>query len=179
VTRRHRRPTSGSRIDHSRSRWWAPVVVVAAALVVKITVLAQLGDHPLLQPQGELDSALYVRLARSIATAGPFGDGEPFHVSPLYAYFLAAIPLCCSAAAALTLASDSIRARQWKTLATGLVMVAAIGLLAAWPLGISAGTELEQGRRVVWLIEQGRIAEAREHAARVERSHARPGLVHY
>jgi tetratricopeptide (TPR) repeat protein len=89
------------------------------------------------------------------------------------------IPLCCSAAAALTLGYDRIRLRQWKTLAAPAVAVIAFGVLAGWPLGVSEGAELEQGRRVVWLIEQGRVAEARAHAARLEPSHPRPGLLHY
>ena len=89
------------------------------------------------------------------------------------------IPLCCVAAAALTSGYDRIRRRQWKTLAAPSVAIAAFGVLAGLPLGVSEGAELEQGRRVVWLIEQGRIAEAREHAARIERSHSRPGLLHY
>jgi len=92
VTRRHRPRTALlSATDNSRSGAWAPVAVAAAALVVKTTVLVQLGGHPLLQPLGELDSAFYVQLARSLATDGPLAGGEPFFVSPLYVYFLGAI----------------------------------------------------------------------------------------
>jgi tetratricopeptide (TPR) repeat protein len=62
---------------------------VAAALLVRGVVLAQLHDHPLLQPTGVLDGAVYVRLARQ-AAAGDWALGpEPYYVSPLYVYFLA------------------------------------------------------------------------------------------
>ena len=59
-------------------------------------MLWQLNDHPLLQPVGQLDSGVYVALARQVAG----GDlllraatgGEPFFLAPLYLYFLA-VPL--------------------------------------------------------------------------------------
>jgi tetratricopeptide (TPR) repeat protein len=89
------------------------------------------------------------------------------------------IPLCGSAAAALAWGYDRIRHRQWKAVARLAAAVAAIGIAAGWPLGVSEGSDVEQGRRAVWLIEQGRIAEAREHAARIEPSQSRPGLLHY
>ncbi|MGE5835832.1 MAG: glycosyltransferase family 39 protein, partial [Acidobacteriota bacterium] len=66
-------------------------LVVAIALLVKAIVLAQLYDHPLLQPQGELDTTTYVELARTVAEGGPLAVKEPFFVSPLYVFFLAAI----------------------------------------------------------------------------------------
>lgn len=65
--------------------------VVAAALAIKTVVLLQLGNHPLLQPQGDLDTAKYVELARQIAAGGPLAIREPFFLSPLYVYFLAAV----------------------------------------------------------------------------------------
>ena len=89
------------------------------------------------------------------------------------------IPLCVSAGAALTWGYDRIRRRQWRTLAAPAAAGIAFGVLAGWPLGVSEGAELEEGRRVVWLIEQGRVAEAREQAERLEPSHPRPGLLHY
>lgn len=57
----------------------------AAALAVKAAVLVALGDHPLLQPRGALDTAVYIELAK---TGPPL---EPFFVSPLYLYFLRVI----------------------------------------------------------------------------------------
>jgi len=65
--------------------FWAVLVAFAARLVV----LAQLHGHPLLQPTGVLDSAVYVRLAER-AAGGDWALGpEPYFVSPLYIYFLA------------------------------------------------------------------------------------------
>lgn len=64
------------------------LLLFAAALAVKAIVLFALHDHPLLQPRGAMDTAVYIELARS----GP--PPEPFFVSPLYLYFLRAIFLC-------------------------------------------------------------------------------------
>ncbi len=51
--------------------------------------MPQLGNHPLLQPQGELDTTYYVELAQKVAHGGPLAVAEPFFVSPLYVFFLA------------------------------------------------------------------------------------------
>lgn len=77
-------------VSHKTARL-ASLLLLAAALSVKVTVLAQLHDHPLLQPHGELDATYYVDLANAIAARGPRGVGEPLFVSPLYVFFLAAI----------------------------------------------------------------------------------------
>ncbi|MBI2222387.1 MAG: tetratricopeptide repeat protein [Acidobacteria bacterium] len=74
-----------------RSREKELAWLLAAALAVKAVVLVQLGGHPLLQPQGDLDTARYVQLARQIAAGGPLAIHEPFFLSPLYVYFLAAV----------------------------------------------------------------------------------------
>lgn len=66
-------------------------LIVAAAFAVKLVVLLQLWDHPLLQPHGELDTAYYVALSRQIATEGVLAPTGAFVVSPLYVYFLAAV----------------------------------------------------------------------------------------
>ena len=70
-------------------RWGA--LLVAAAFVVKLIVLLQLRDHPLLQPHGELDTAYYVALGQRIAQEGVLAPIGAFFVSPLYVYFLAAV----------------------------------------------------------------------------------------
>lgn len=92
--RRHRVPqsppprlTTGS----AGRRLGLLALLVALACAVKLTVLCQLGSHPLLQPQGELDGTYYVKLAREVSAGGPMAVGEAFYVSPLYVYFLAAI----------------------------------------------------------------------------------------
>jgi tetratricopeptide (TPR) repeat protein len=66
-------------------------VLLAAALAAKAAVLVQLHAHPLLQPAGELDSAVYVRLAER-AAAGDWALGpDAYFVSPLYVYSLAVV----------------------------------------------------------------------------------------
>ena len=66
-------------------------MIVAAAFGVKLAVLLQLRNHPLLQPHGELDTAYYVSLAERIASEGLLAPIGAFFVSPLYVYFLAAV----------------------------------------------------------------------------------------
>jgi Flp pilus assembly protein TadD len=70
-------------------RWtWA---VAALALVVRAIVLAQLHDHPLLQPAGVLDDAAYFRLAVRAAQGDWLLGPGAYYVSPLYIYFLAVV----------------------------------------------------------------------------------------
>lgn len=71
--------------------WRRAGLIVTVALVVKLVVLFQLGNHPLLQPHGELDTAYYVALSQRVATEGVLAPTSPFVVSPLYVYFLAAV----------------------------------------------------------------------------------------
>jgi hypothetical protein len=69
----------------------APALLLLAALAVKAVVLAQLHRHPLLQPEGGLDSEFYVRLARQ-AAGGDWALGrEPYFLSPFDLYFLAVV----------------------------------------------------------------------------------------
>ena len=64
---------------------WA---VAGAALAVKLVVLGQLHDHPLLRPAGVLDTAAYFQLGQR-AAAGDWALGPAaYYVSPLYIYFL-------------------------------------------------------------------------------------------
>jgi tetratricopeptide (TPR) repeat protein len=75
----------------TRLSWRTLVPIVAIAFVVKLAVLMQLWDHPLLQPHGELDTAYYIALAQRLARDGPLAPIGAFFVSPLYVYFLAAV----------------------------------------------------------------------------------------
>ncbi len=74
-----------------RSRTLGLLAVTVAAVVARGFVLATLDGHPLLRPEGGLDTDVYMDLARRIAG----GDlllravPEPFFVSPLYVYFAA------------------------------------------------------------------------------------------
>ena len=66
---------------------WALPLLVAVAFLARAMVLWQLHAHPLLQPAGDLDDAVYVRLAQRVA-AGDWGIGpEVYYLSPFYTYF--------------------------------------------------------------------------------------------
>lgn len=68
-------------------RWLGILLAVTAGL--KALVLRELGDHPLLQPTGGLDGAVYVELAQRVAGGDLLAGRQAFFVSPLYIYFLA------------------------------------------------------------------------------------------
>lgn len=95
--RRGSRPGPPGRALTSRpmtARRHVPLALAALlVLVARAVVAAALADHPLLQPEAGLDTGAYVDLARRIAA----GDlllralPQPFFVSPLYAYFVAAV----------------------------------------------------------------------------------------
>ena len=86
-----RRRGSGRSDDRRQVSLAWLLILLAAVLVIKGAVLAQLGHHPLLQPHGELDTAYYVELARKVADGGPSAVAAPFFVSPLYVFFLALV----------------------------------------------------------------------------------------
>ncbi len=76
-----------------RSRAIGLLAVTAAALAARAIVLASLDGHPLLRPEGGLDTDVYVDLARRVAGGDLFlrSAPEPFFVSPLYVYFAALV----------------------------------------------------------------------------------------
>ena len=94
----------------SAAPWRTVAALGAAAAVVKLAVLAQFGNHPLLQPHGELDTAYYIALGRRVAAEGVLAPVGAFFVSPLYVYFLAAV--FAAGAAARRRATDPDRARR-------------------------------------------------------------------
>ncbi len=63
-------------------------LALALACAVRFVVLAQLAGHPLLQPRGVLDDAVYVDLARRVASGDLLLGPDVYYVSPFYAYFL-------------------------------------------------------------------------------------------
>jgi len=65
-------------------------VLVGVAALLKLIVVWQLADHPLVQPETGLDTTAYADLARRVV-AGDLGLGPGlYYVSPLYIYVLAA-----------------------------------------------------------------------------------------
>ena len=65
------------------------LALLGLVFLLKLVVVLQLRDHPLLQPDAGLDTTAYVELARQVL-AGNVGLGPGLYfVSPLYIYFLA------------------------------------------------------------------------------------------
>ena len=120
---------------------YALPLFLAAVLAIKILIVWELKDHPLLRPGAGLDTTAYVTLAqRVVAGDMALGPGLYF-VSPLYIYFL-------SAALALF---DTITAARVTQVALGTASVAAVfatarewfGRRAAWLASLfAAGTGL-------------------------------------
>ena len=113
--------------------------LLLAALLAKATVLAQLHAHPLLQPEGGLDSDVYVRLARQAAGGDWLLGHEAYFVSPFYVYFLAAV---------FVLTGSSLLAAKTVQIVLG---TAAVGL-------VLATTDAWYGRRAAWIA--GALAAA-------------------
>jgi Flp pilus assembly protein TadD len=97
------------------------LVLLVVALAIKAITLAQLGNHPLLQPHGELDTTYYVELARKVAHSGPLAVAEPFFVSPLYVFFLALV---------FKVSGDSLMAARIVQIMLGTAAVAFLYLTA-------------------------------------------------
>jgi hypothetical protein len=86
---RKRGPTPRHAADVSGLGGWALAAFLAAVFVAKLVVMAQLQDHPLVQPEGGLDSLTYVHLAQRVQSGDLALAPGVFFVSPLYIYFLA------------------------------------------------------------------------------------------
>src|SRR3954468_1706523 len=83
------RPSKPARISPSGTRLLAGAL--ASVFVLKLAVMLQLKDHVLTQPDAGLDTTAYVALAHRVLN-GDRGLGPGLYfLSPLYAYFLAAV----------------------------------------------------------------------------------------
>jgi tetratricopeptide (TPR) repeat protein len=116
-----------------------PPLLLLGALVVKAVVLAQLHRHPLLQPEGGLDSEVYVRLARQAASGDWLLGHDAYFVSPFYVYFLAVV---------FIFSGSSLLAPKIVQIVLG---AAAVGL-------VFATAETWYGRRAAWVA--GALAAA-------------------
>jgi hypothetical protein len=120
----------------SRLGGWALPAFLAAVFVAKLVVMLQLKDHPLVQPEGGLDSLTYVHLAQRVQS-GDLGLGPGlFFVSPLYIYFLALTLEVGGSFTVVRLVQIALG-----TCAVWLVFLAArqwFGARAAWIAGILA-----------------------------------------
>jgi tetratricopeptide (TPR) repeat protein len=73
------------------ARHWKLAIALAAVFLLKLIVVLQLKDHPLVQPDVGLDTSAYADLARRVVN-GDLGLGPGlYYVSPLYIYFLATV----------------------------------------------------------------------------------------
>src|SRR5512140_2360688 len=109
---------------------------LAAVFLIKLIVVWQLYDHPLLQPDAGLDTSAYVALAERVRRGDVLLGPGLYFVSPLYIYVLAG---------ALTLFGTFTAVRVLQvalgTIAVGFVFVAAdewFGRRAAWIAAVAA-----------------------------------------
>lgn len=130
-------PVSVTSATAPRPAWIGPFLgFLAAVLVLKVIVVLQLKDHPLVQPDVGLDTTAYVDLAKKVI-AGDLGLGPGlYYVSPLYIYFLAA-------AYGVTKSFTAVRLLQvlLGTATVGLIWLMArewFGNRAAWIAGALA-----------------------------------------
>ena len=93
--------------------------VAFAALILRGVVVATFSDHPLLRPEGGLDSDVYVQLARMVAGGDLLLRGAPesFFVSPLYLYFVGLVLAVTGGALGAVLAVQALlgAAAVWLT----------------------------------------------------------------
>jgi tetratricopeptide (TPR) repeat protein len=117
--------------------WRWRIILFIAAFAVKGAVLASFHDHPLLQPRGTLDTAVYVQLARQVAQGDVALGTAPYFVAPLYIYFLGLV---------LWISGGSLLAAKILQIILGAIAVVLIaetarlwaGERAAWATGVVA-----------------------------------------
>jgi 4-amino-4-deoxy-L-arabinose transferase-like glycosyltransferase len=138
---RQRRPTRQDDTPAPPTRARVLLLFLGGVFVLKLLVVLQLRDHPLLQPAVGLDTAAYVELALKVRSGDlALGPGLYF-VSPLYIYVLAA-------GLAVTDSFTGVRVLQilLGTVSVGLIFLTArdwFGERAAWiAAGVTALTGL-------------------------------------
>lgn len=89
------------------------------------------------------------------------------------------VPLCAAAGAALVRFLDLARARRMAPLLKPVAALVVAGFLVFANLGLDDGIGGEQTRHAVWLIERGRIDEARRYVDQVALRHTHPGVLRY
>jgi 4-amino-4-deoxy-L-arabinose transferase-like glycosyltransferase len=113
------------------------LLLLAAVFAVKLVVLFQLKDHPLLQADSGLDTTAYATLAGSVLSGNVLLSPGLYYVSPLYIYVLAA-------GLAIFKSDTAVRVCQLAlgTAAVGFIFGAArvwFGNRAAWVAAVLAG----------------------------------------
>jgi 4-amino-4-deoxy-L-arabinose transferase-like glycosyltransferase/Flp pilus assembly protein TadD len=128
---RSKRPAAG---PISETAWRVPILCLGGGFVLKLFVVLQLRDHPLLQPDVGLDTTAYAELARRVV-AGDLALGPGLYfISPLYIYFLAA-------GLAVTDSFTAVRVLQvlLGTASVGFVFLSARDWFGERPAWIAAG----------------------------------------
>ena len=123
---------SPGRMEPSGRRIRPLVLVALAALAVRAAVLGWRSGHDPFFGQPINDAAVYLAWAHALLAGSPFGiPGSPFHLAPLYPYFLAWI---------LPLGGGSLWAVMITQALMGSLTVLGTGLLARRIAGDRAGT---------------------------------------
>jgi tetratricopeptide (TPR) repeat protein len=86
------------------------------------------------------------------------------------------VPLCIGLAGALELAA-SARAMRPRRRAAVLALAAALTVVALWDFGLDEGVAGERTEMAVWLVDQGRTAEAHALIERTARDHPQRALL--
>ncbi|MBM3749617.1 MAG: tetratricopeptide repeat protein [Acidimicrobiia bacterium] len=99
------------------------LVIITLALVIKVIVVAQLGDHPMLSEHSGLDTTAYAELAQRVVAGDLLLGPGLYYLSPLYMYVLAG-------ALAVT---DSFTGARLIQVSLGAISVGGLWVLtAAW-----------------------------------------------
>jgi 4-amino-4-deoxy-L-arabinose transferase-like glycosyltransferase len=116
-------------------------VLMAAAFVLKLVVVFQLKDHPILHPDAGLDTTAYVALAKRVLAGDWWLGPGLYYVSPLYIYFLAANLAVFDSFTAVRIMQAALG-----TLSVGCILLMArawFGARAGWAAALlAAGTGL-------------------------------------
>ena len=96
------------------------LLFLAAVFALKLIVVAQLHDHPLLQPDAGMDTSVYVSLAERVRAGDLLLGPGLYYVSPLYIYWLAT-----AFAAGGSFTAVRVLQAALGTVAVGLIFVAA------------------------------------------------------
>jgi tetratricopeptide (TPR) repeat protein len=112
------------------SGWGAMSGIVFVALACRLVVLAQLGGHPMLRPEGVLDDAVYVQMGQRVASGDLALGAEAYALAPFYTYFLGLI---------FALTGGSIAAARVVQTVLGAIAVALVMQTATEWFGKRAG----------------------------------------
>lgn len=88
------------------------------------------------------------------------------------------VPLCVTAAAGLLHLVRTLRERRARAVAVQLAALVVLTAVANWNWHLDDGSRGEETEMVLWLVDNGRLDEARARLARLEAGHPDPALLH-